>query len=255
MTKTAACLGQAQALFVPLTVPLVACLAASALSGCAQPVRVNSLATGQPERVAYELFGHNLADLRAQASQLCPQGGEVVRAAESRQATGASQLPALRWAEDKVGRALPPAGSAQLVVTCDAPGRQLLAALPPPPPPASAPTRQPLFRLGSGDGPGMFSRLGGAVAGLWGGSAAPAPVPMPAAGDRPGSGTAASALPPAADAMAAPVAPSLSGPRDAAAPAKAGAATGTAADAAPKGKTSNAQAKNRTPVPVSGYDD
>lgn len=238
MTKTAACLGQAQALFVPLTVPLVACLAASALSGCAQPVRVNSLATGQPERVAYELFGHNLADLRAQASQLCPQGGEVVRAAESRQATGASQLQALRWAEDRLGRVLPPAGSAQLVVTCDAPGQQLLAALPPPRPPASAPRREPVFQLGGADGPGLFSRLGGAVAGLWGGAASNSPALV------------------GVDAHNAPASPGPHAARDAALRDKPRAAPVTAAGAAPKGQATNPPAnKTRPPVPVSGYDD
>lgn len=143
--------------------------ALSALSGCAQPARVNSLATGQPDRVAYELFGHNLADLRAQASQLCPQGGEVLRAAEARQSIAVSPLPALRWAEDKVGRVLPPPGSAQLLVTCDAPGRELLAALPPAPPPVSAPPRKPVFKLGGSDGPGLFSRAGGVLGGVLGG--------------------------------------------------------------------------------------
>lgn len=193
-------------------------VAVAALAGCAQPVRVNTLATGQPDRLAYELFGPSLADLRAQASQLCPQGGDIVRASESRQVNSTSPLPAMRWAEDKTSRLLPAPGTAQLVVTCDAPGRQLLAALPPPAPAASAATtnssRKPLFKLGGDDGPGLFSRLGGAVAGWW-----------------PGTSDAAKHAAKATD-----------GP-DKSAPV----AAGPSQKAAPP--------KPRAPVPVTGYDD
>lgn len=98
-----------------------ACLAGTVLlCGCAAPLRVTQLATGQPTVAAYELFGDNLAQLQSEAARLCGGQAEVLRESSSRR----------EWpASDDVGRLArmwrvaqqtmdPPRGDAQLMVRC-----------------------------------------------------------------------------------------------------------------------------------------
>jgi hypothetical protein len=72
-----------------------AAVGALLVSGCAAPVRVQTLATGQPDVPAYELHGPSMHALRAQVMALCPQGADVLRAAEQ-------------------GKPMPPAGAGRL---------------------------------------------------------------------------------------------------------------------------------------------
>ena len=117
-----ASVAQAQAQGSPWHGRLAALLLAATAASCAAPVRVESLATGQADRQAFQLFGNHMADLRRRADELCPEGVEVWRSAESRQdRVSSSQAGGLRpgqwlsWAADAV---TPNAARAQLVVSC-----------------------------------------------------------------------------------------------------------------------------------------
>lgn len=92
------------------------------LVGCGN-VQVRPLATGALERPAYELAGRSLDSLRDEARRLCPNGAEVMRAAQRIDgAHGASSLPAehwySRWWQATRMTVAPAHGEAQLVVLC-----------------------------------------------------------------------------------------------------------------------------------------
>jgi hypothetical protein len=92
----------------------------ASLTGCAGPVRVEPLATGQPGVAAFQLFGPTLTDLRLSAGRLCPQGGQVMRSAETR----TDRMPptagrVMRWLDWTAEQVSPAPKSAQLLVVCD----------------------------------------------------------------------------------------------------------------------------------------
>jgi hypothetical protein len=95
------------------------CGAVAALAGCAGPVRTVSLATSQPDTPAYELNGPTLAHLRAEATRRCPQGFQVLRAAEAGERRGAPDAGFVsRWMTRGVDAVMPPAQTAQMMVLC-----------------------------------------------------------------------------------------------------------------------------------------
>jgi hypothetical protein len=90
-----------------------------ATGGCANGVRVQSLATDQPDRQAYQLYGARLEQLRVQAARLCPLGLDEMRAADQRH----DQLPIAdgrmaRWLAVAATQLRPDPSQAQLTVAC-----------------------------------------------------------------------------------------------------------------------------------------
>lgn len=95
------------------------CAAGLALTGCASTVRVQSLATGQADVQAYQLFGTRLDDLRGQLARLCPRGAEVLRVADAHQQTvAASDGRVARWVAALTEQATPQNSRAQMLVLC-----------------------------------------------------------------------------------------------------------------------------------------
>lgn len=93
--------------------------AVAALSGCAAPVRTMSVATGQPETLAYTLYGPTLAHLRAEASRRCPAGFQVLRVAEADERRGAPDAGFIsRWMTRGMEAVAPPSQEAQMMVLC-----------------------------------------------------------------------------------------------------------------------------------------
>lgn len=100
-----------------------------AMAGCASTMDVRPLATERVDVSAYELTGSDLAALRREASQLCPQGGEILRQSARDQRLESIDSRMARWAHLSTNWVMPSEQHAQLVVLCNAaPGRQLLAA-------------------------------------------------------------------------------------------------------------------------------
>ncbi|OYV02457.1 MAG: hypothetical protein CFE45_00215 [Burkholderiales bacterium PBB5] len=88
------------------------------LLGCASPVTVMPLATGQVQVQAFELRGTDSQTLRQEAARLCAGAGDVLReSAASRQPPPPDGRVALwgRWLGDAV---MPSERHAQLVVRC-----------------------------------------------------------------------------------------------------------------------------------------
>ena len=94
------------------------------VTGCATPVERRSLATGQPDREAYELNGADLPVLHREAQRLCPAGVDVVRSASQGPApvadAGADADMALwrRWLAQARTQLAPSTGGAQLMIVC-----------------------------------------------------------------------------------------------------------------------------------------
>ena len=97
-------------------------LVCALLAACASPVERRSLATGQPDRHAYELNGTDLPALQREAQRLCPAGVEVVRADSQGQAPPVELASdaALwrRWLAQVSDTLQPAAGAAQMVILC-----------------------------------------------------------------------------------------------------------------------------------------
>ena len=102
--------------------PAAAVLVCALFAACGTPVERRSLATGQPERQAYELNGTDLPALQREAQRLCPAGVDIVRSANQGHAPPA-ELAAdaalwRRWLAQASDTLLPPSGAAQMVVVC-----------------------------------------------------------------------------------------------------------------------------------------
>lgn len=123
----------------PLTLIATAGLALT-VAGCASTIDVRTLATERVDISAYELSGRDLQALQREASQLCPQGGEILRQSARDQRLEAVDSRMDRWVHFSSTWIAPPERSAQLVVLCHpAPNRQrVVAAAGNPPAPASS---------------------------------------------------------------------------------------------------------------------
>ncbi len=72
---------------------------AGGLTGCSSTLDVRSLATERADVSAFELTGRDLAALRREASQLCPQGGEILRQSAREQRLEAVDSGLERWVQ------------------------------------------------------------------------------------------------------------------------------------------------------------
>ena len=121
---------------------VAACAAMAA--GCASPVKVVPLATGQPATQAFELRGSDPNRLRAEAARLCDGTGDVLR--DSHQGAEPDQPNGrlARWMRQAGDFFSTADREAELVVRCSArPDRDRLTAWLPPPSAAASPATGP----------------------------------------------------------------------------------------------------------------
>ena len=98
-------------------------------SACSTVVDVRPLATGRVDVSAFDLRGPTLPALRDQASQLCPQGAEVLRQAARDQLALVDPGRINRWLNTASSWFDPPQREAQLMIVCKpAPGEAQLQA-------------------------------------------------------------------------------------------------------------------------------
>jgi len=106
---------------VPLRLA-AAVIAILLITGCGTPVERRSLATGQPDRQAYELNGADLPALQREAQRLCAAGVDIVRSASQGLApvAGADADVAWwrRWLVQARTQLTPSTGAAQLMIVC-----------------------------------------------------------------------------------------------------------------------------------------
>ncbi|MBP6899510.1 MAG: hypothetical protein KBC73_05445 [Burkholderiaceae bacterium] len=203
---------------------LPAALPGLLLIGCASPVSVRELATGQIDTPAYELRGEDLPSLQDQAGRLCRHGGQVLHLGyrgDGLRAPGDSWW-GQRWSEAQ-RLAAPVQAQAQMTVVCHpdaARGQVPLRATAPTPAAASI-------------------------------DAAAAAVPD---GDMLAADTVAAGAPPVS-AASAPEAPAAKHAAGAATPAASAAGAQTAPKSVPMAASAPrlAQAKRQTPYPVLSY--
>lgn len=208
------------------------------LIGCASPVSVRELATGQIDTPAYELRGEDLPSLQEQAGRLCRHGGQVLHLGyrgDGLRAPGDSWW-GQRWSEAQ-RLANPVQAQAQMTVVCHpdaARGQVPLRATAPTP--AAASIDAAAAAVPDGD---MLA----ADTVVVGGPALPAALVAPAASapEPPAAKHAAAAAVPATSAAQTQTAPKPAAP-EAAKPAP-------MAASAPR----LAQAKRQTPYPVLSY--
>lgn len=95
--------------------PRFACFAlAATLSACATRMDVSTVAhAGGAD--AYELRGHSMQALQAEAGRLCPNGADVLRQWSQHERAEAESGFLRRWTVDLVDR---PATRAQLQIVC-----------------------------------------------------------------------------------------------------------------------------------------
>ena len=135
---------------------------AAGLVACSSTLDVRSLATERADVSAFELTGRDLATLRREASQLCPQGAEILRQSAHEQRLEPVDSRLDRWVQLSSSWITPPERKAQLLVLCKpVPDRHLLAAV------AAVPALAAVSTAGSGSG------------------SAPGPGPGPAPGSEP----------------------------------------------------------------------
>ncbi len=87
-------------------------------SACSSVIEVRPLATGRVDVSAFELRGPTLPALRDQASQLCPQGAEVLRQAARNQVALVDPGRVNHWLNTASSWFEPPQREAQLMIVC-----------------------------------------------------------------------------------------------------------------------------------------
>ena len=103
---------------------------AAGLVACSSTLDVRSLATERADVSAFELTGRDLATLRREASQLCPQGAEILRQSAHEQRLEPVDSRLERWVQVSSSWITPPERKAQLLVLCKpVADRHLLAAV------------------------------------------------------------------------------------------------------------------------------
>jgi len=88
------------------------------LMGCASPVTVQPLATGQVQVQAFELRGTDSQTLRQEAARLCAGAGEVLRESAASHQPPPPEGRVARWGRWLGEAVIPPERHAQLVVRC-----------------------------------------------------------------------------------------------------------------------------------------
>ena len=122
---------------------------AAGLAACSGTLDVRSLATERADVSAFELTGRDLATLRREASQLCPQGAEILRQSAHEQRLEPVDSRLDQWVQVSSSWITPPERKAQLLVLCKpVADRHLLAAV------AAVPALAAVSTAGSGSAPG-----------------------------------------------------------------------------------------------------
>lgn len=178
---------------------LPAALPGLLLIGCASPVSVRELATGQIDTPAYELRGEDLPSLQDQAGRLCRHGGQVLHLGyrgDGLRAPGDSWW-GQRWSEAQ-RLANPVQAQAQMTVVChpDAARGQVLSRAATPMPLTAAPIDATAAAVPDGDMLAADTVAAGAP-----------PVSAASAPEPPAAKHAAAAATPAASAAVAQTAP------------------------------------------------